>query len=109
MSSSVSDIVTAVTQGLVRRLPLVREVSKRLTSMLADAIAQGIKRIVVAFWTGGILTALLILAGVVIVVPLLTAALPLSGPARDQLNSSVYALMVGLFLLRLLVYVVRSR
>jgi hypothetical protein len=104
-----SQIVTAITRGLVQRMPLAREVSKRLMSMLADAIAQAIKRTVVAFWTGGIGTALLILVVVVIAVPVVVGALPLSAGSRASLDSSLYGLMLALFVLRLLVYMVRSR
>lgn len=109
MSDVVSQFIAAFAQGFVRGIPLARELGKRFASMLADFISESVKRLVRAFWTGGIFTAVLILAGVVIVLPFVTNALPISVSARDQLDSTVYALAVAMFLLRLLVFVVRSR
>jgi len=109
MSDVLSQFVAAFAQGFVRGIPLARELGKRFASMLADFISQSVKSLVRAFWTGSIFTAVLILAGVVILLPFVTNALPISAPGRDQLNSTVYSLAVAMFLLRLLVLVVRSR
>jgi hypothetical protein len=99
-------IISGIAQGLVQRLPLAREVSKRLTSMLADAIAQSVRRVFVAFWTGSMLTAIVIMGLCVIAISIVAGMLPLSASGRSGFESTLYTLVVAAFLLRLLTYVV---